>query len=93
MTALVNGLLGFGIFAIPMMIAVILRRLARNTTHPETLLRSPTTDGGMSRWSTQRHGDELVPRQATFALFDACAIERTAGDRQAARCKAKPWLT
>ena len=36
---------------------------------------------------------QLVPRQATFALFDACAIERTAGDRQAARYKAKPWLT
>ena len=29
MTALVNGLLWFAMFAIPMMIAVILRRLAR----------------------------------------------------------------
>ena len=29
MTALVNGLLWFGMFAIPMVIAVILRRLAR----------------------------------------------------------------
>jgi hypothetical protein len=29
MTTLVNGLLWFAIFAIPMMIAVILRRLAR----------------------------------------------------------------
>jgi hypothetical protein len=30
-----------------------------------------------------------VPYQATFALFDACAIERAVGDSQAARCKAK----
>ena len=36
--------------------------------------------------------NELVSRQATFALFDACAIKRGVGDGQAA-CKVKPWLT
>jgi len=34
-----------------------------------------------------------MPHQATFALFDAGAIERAAGDGQAARRKAKSWLT
>ena len=48
MDALVNGLLWFGMFAIPMMIAVILRRLGRKYGLGDrgTLLRSPTTEGG-----------------------------------------------
>ena len=46
MTALVNGLLWFGIFAIPMLIAVMLRRLARKYYAPADPAQEPTTEGG-----------------------------------------------
>lgn len=54
MDALVNGLLWLGMFAIPMLIAVVLRRLDASTawttaTVPETQPRSPTTEGGRER--------------------------------------------
>jgi hypothetical protein len=63
--------------------------LLSSTRIPGTMLVQPSCRRARGeKWWTV-----LVPRQATFALFDACAIERTAGDRQAARCKAKPWLT
>jgi hypothetical protein len=47
MTALVNGLLWFGIFAIPMMIAVILRRLARKYYAPG----DPSQEPDYRRWA------------------------------------------
>jgi hypothetical protein len=46
MTALVNGLLWFGIFAIPMMIAVVLRRLARKYYAPG----DPSQEPDYPRW-------------------------------------------
>jgi hypothetical protein len=62
MTALINGLLWFAMFAIPMLIAVILRRLGRKygwpTAPPETRSGARLPKVGMSRWSTQRHGDD-----------------------------------
>jgi hypothetical protein len=47
MTALANGLLWFGIFAIPMMIAVILRRLARKHYAPG----DPAQEPDYRRWA------------------------------------------
>ena len=47
MTALVNGLLWFAMFAIPMMIAVILRRLARKHYTPE----DPAQEPDYRRWA------------------------------------------
>jgi hypothetical protein len=51
MDALVNGLLWFGIFAIPMMIAVILRRLGRRFgLDTRTPSEDPSQEPDYRRW-------------------------------------------
>jgi hypothetical protein len=51
MTALVNGLLWFGMFAIPMLIVVILRRLGRRRGFNQRYwLGDPTRDPDYRRW-------------------------------------------
>jgi hypothetical protein len=58
MTALVNGLLWFGMFAIPMLIAVILRRRARKYGLADGTsgdpAQEPDTEGGHESRSTQQ---------------------------------------
>jgi hypothetical protein len=72
MTALMNGLLWFAMFAIPMLIAVILRRLGRKYYTPGDPLRSPTTEGGHESLVNQRHGDDHQDHEeeGPVAAFD-----------------------
>jgi len=51
MTALMNGLLWFGIFAIPMLIAVILRRLGRKYGLADLSSRDPAQEPDYRRWA------------------------------------------
>jgi hypothetical protein len=51
MTALMNGLLWFGIFAIPMLIAVILRRLGREYGLADLSSRDPAQEPDYRRWA------------------------------------------
>jgi hypothetical protein len=51
MTALVNGLLWFGMFAIPMLIVVILRRLGRKHGLDDRYIPGdPAQEPGYRRW-------------------------------------------
>ena len=51
MTALVNGLLWFGMFAIPMLIAVILRRRARKYGVGNGASGDPAQEPDYRRWA------------------------------------------
>jgi hypothetical protein len=51
MTALVNGLLWFGMFAIPMLIAVILRRRARKYGLADGTSADPAQEPDYRRWA------------------------------------------
>jgi hypothetical protein len=51
MTALVNGLLWFGMFAIPMLIAVMLRRRARKYGLADGTSGDPAQEPDYRRWA------------------------------------------
>ena len=98
MNVVVNGLLWFGIFAIPMLIAVILR-VGPGTAWATagTLLRSPTTEGGHESLSAQRAtarahspaGVGIVPGRSAVG-DDARPVERVGGCGSCPRGAGRP---